>query len=340
MFNLKGREDELFAKVALKYKVPNPLLERGPGTMMSSKSTPTSSPSSGMTFFGGTPQIQQTLPKEGLGFNTFTSAPTSNTTAINISPFGNISTSTPTQQQLPFASSSGNSSSGIGSTPSLFGSPSPFGQNSLTGQSTAFGCPSPFALSQTSAPQLGSPPSASSTGLFGGRSARDLLHSFYQQYNPTKVSEVDKLLVKYQGNEEQMFRNLAKKYNMDPSVFGLSNNMMGGGGMNTTSMTTSTQIGAGGGFGMPSALGGGPTFGTIGGSTTNPIAQSSSTSIFGGSGGGNLFGSAANTTPSSSTGFGFGALAQAPATPGFGSFGTPPPTGAFGSSTPFGAPRR
>jgi hypothetical protein len=49
-----------------------------------------------------------------------------------------------------------------------------------------------------------------------------MLFAFYQQHNPSKLSEVDKLLAKYQGKEENMFRNLAKKYNMDPSVFGLS----------------------------------------------------------------------------------------------------------------------
>jgi hypothetical protein len=38
-----------------------------------------------------------------------------------------------------------------------------------------------------------------------------LLAQFYQEKNPAKVSEVDKLLEKYKGNEDGMFRALAKK---------------------------------------------------------------------------------------------------------------------------------
>merc|ERR1712238_529739 len=60
---------------------------------------------------------------------------------------------------------------------------------------------------------------------FGGKNPREILTAFYQEYNPTKVSEVDKLLNKYNGNEEQMFRNLAKKYNVDPSIFGPGTSM-------------------------------------------------------------------------------------------------------------------
>ncbi len=53
---------------------------------------------------------------------------------------------------------------------------------------------------------------------FGGR---DMLLEFYQTHNPTKVNEIDKVLAKYAGKEELMFRTLAEKYNVDPSIFGL-----------------------------------------------------------------------------------------------------------------------
>lgn len=59
--------------------------------------------------------------------------------------------------------------------------------------------------------------------LFGGRNPRDMLLEFYQTHNPTKVNEVDKVLAKYAGKEELMFRTLAEKYNVDPSIFGLAN---------------------------------------------------------------------------------------------------------------------
>ncbi len=57
---------------------------------------------------------------------------------------------------------------------------------------------------------------------FSGRHPRDMLLEFYHTHNPTKVNDVDKVLAKYAGNEEQMFLNLAKKYNKDPSIFGIT----------------------------------------------------------------------------------------------------------------------
>jgi hypothetical protein len=51
---------------------------------------------------------------------------------------------------------------------------------------------------------------------------RDMLLEFYQTHNPTKVNEIDKVLAKYAGKEELMFRTLAEKYNVDPSIFGLA----------------------------------------------------------------------------------------------------------------------
>merc|ERR1712129_658148 len=55
-----------------------------------------------------------------------------------------------------------------------------------------------------------------------GKTPRDILVEFYKQRNPSKINEIPKLLAKYAGNEEQLFRNLAKKYNIDPAQFGVS----------------------------------------------------------------------------------------------------------------------
>jgi hypothetical protein len=41
-------------------------------------------------------------------------------------------------------------------------------------------------------------PSTMSTGLFRGKSARELLTEFYREKNPSKISDVDNLLIKYQ----------------------------------------------------------------------------------------------------------------------------------------------
>lgn len=42
---------------------------------------------------------------------------------------------------------------------------------------------------------------------------RDRLIAFYGKYNPSKLDSVDATLLKYQGNEEEMFRRLEQKYN-------------------------------------------------------------------------------------------------------------------------------
>jgi hypothetical protein len=51
---------------------------------------------------------------------------------------------------------------------------------------------------------------------------REMLVAFYQQHNPDRVSDVDRVLRKYQGKENSLFRAIAKKYKVDPAVFGLT----------------------------------------------------------------------------------------------------------------------
>lgn len=166
--------------------------------------------------------------------------------------------------------------------------------------------------------------------LFNGKTARDLLLQFYKEKNPSKVSDVDKLLAKYSGREDHMFRNLAKKYNLDPSVLGVS------AGAPAPSP----------GFGSPSAT---PAFGQASpmGTGTSPFGQSSGgfgqPSTFGGGpkpSGTSTFGSGMTSSFGSS---GFGSLAQSSPSPfGVGqSSGFGAPAASFGSvSSPFGAPRR
>jgi hypothetical protein len=177
---------------------------------------------------------------------------------------------------------------------------SPFGASSSISSTH-----SPFGVTSATITSISSP---TVNANFSGRAPREILLSFYQQHNPQKVSEVDKLLEKYKGNEEQMFRNLAKKYSLDPSVFGLPASVpVGFGGTNTGPAGAPT-----GGFGQISVLGGGPSFGT----PNAPFGTSS------------VFGSTAPTPPS-----GFGSLAQSFASPSANS-------SSFGTSTPFGAARR
>lgn len=127
-----------------------------------------------------------------------------------------------------------------------------------------------------------------------------------------------------------MFRNLAKKYSLDPTVFGLSS---------TPSVAPIGSISYPGvagpplAFGQPTPLGGGSPFG---------MAMPTATS-FGSPAGafGQTFGSAGSSAMGSPS---FGALAGTPVQAGFGALASP--QGAFGATTtfggasPFGAPRR
>eukprot|EP00986_Skeletonema_menzelii_P003700 scaffold1174_cov196-Skeletonema_menzelii.AAC.1 len=317
---------------------------------------------------GGTKSVGATESKPPTSFGTaaapapspFGSTPTPGTAAP--SPFGAVPTPASTS---PFGSSSG--SNAFGSTPAA-ASPSPFGASSGTnafGTGGAFGAsapsPSPFGnttsgstfgqsapapgpspFGQTSAAQA---PSAGASSNFGGRNPRDMLHEFYKTYNPTKVNEVDKLLAKYAGKEELLFTNLAKKYNQDASIFGIT--------------ATQTPTNATPAFGSPAPLGG--SMASAGFGTTSPFggAPSSTASAFGSStgggfgasGGGGGFAAAAaaggstfGSLAASSGGGGFGGAAAAPST-GFGGiasstgFGGAPASG-FGGASPFGAARR
>ncbi len=222
----------------------------------------------------------------------------------------------PSQAKSPFSSTGTASAFGTGTLGSTM---SPFGPSS----GSAFGGNAPPAATPFSSSQFGFAPSLStSTGAsapssakFGGRNPRDILANFYQTHNPSKVGEVDTLLNKYAGREEQMFLNLAKKYNLDPSMFGVS----------ATQPTAAPSTGAMT-FGSPAPIG-------FGSSAGFGVASS------GGFGGG-TFG-ASSGFGSIAQGGGFGSLASSPAGGGFAGFGacttqSAPPFGA----APFGAARR
>ena len=80
-------------------------------------------------------------------------------------------------------------------------SASPFG-------ASAMAPPPPLAAASEAAP---APASAAAPSASGPSDYRTILQSFYQQHKPTHLSEVDKLLIKYNGREPEMFAKLAKK---------------------------------------------------------------------------------------------------------------------------------
>lgn len=374
----KGREKEMFEKLAQRYRVPNPLSAYS-GTQSSSTIAAPSVP--------GIP----------------TSAPSPSTFGVanpapGPSPF---STAAPSSGQSPFggAPSLTSSASPFGGGSGAFGglglasSPSPFGPTSnqplTSAAGSAFGAtmtPAPVStpFSQGSPSPFASPPAASATVggkpplMIGGRNPRDILLQFYQQHNPSKVGEVDRLLAKYQGNEEQLFRNLAKRYNLDPSMFGLTSTPT----LGSTPAPAAPAFGSG--FGHPTPLGfagaapaSTPFSSPFGTGSPAPAPSSFGASSFGASplssgfghasamgtgsgvaspgfGGGGTFGSASGAASAPATSF--GALASSSGFGGGGGAGTPlagfaPPSttpspfsapagAAFGSPSPFGAPRR
>ena len=80
-------------------------------------------------------------------------------------------------------------------------SASPFGASSMAP-------PPPLAAANEAAP---APASATDPSAAGPSDYRTILQNFYQQHKPTHLSEVDKLLIKYNGREPEMFAKLAKK---------------------------------------------------------------------------------------------------------------------------------
>ena len=300
-----------------------------------------SNPSPGPSPFLGV--ISDVSAQSPFGTNTLVSTP-------GQSPFGSSTVAPAISTQSPFGSSTSSpgpaqSSFGIGGSVSTsfgFGAsaqspyrsstPAPTPAFSSMSSSSPFGQPngSSFALS-VGQPPLPATPIAAPAGVprtYLGKSARDLLTAFYQEKNPSKVSEVDNLLAKYLGREDTMFLSLAKKYKLSPSVFGITEAApMGGFGASGPGMPASPD------FGHPSTLGG-ATFGSpppsFGGASSAGFGAAASL--------GPGFGSASGSHGSQ----GFGALAHSPAPMGFGSFGssTSPATPFGASSMPFGGPRR
>jgi len=344
----------MFAKLSSKYKVANPLDEVTEGSASAAiQSTPAAKPanigfgggglgfgSSAQTPFSSSGDNSASLSSQKPPLSASPFAPSQGTSQPQ-SPFGG-SSSPPQPVQSPFggfASMAPSSQSPFGSsvpapTPqSPFGgstpapapafgsmaSQSPFGQQSSGGMSS----PSPFGQPPNATPSpFGalSPAAPGGGALFNGKTAREMLTAFYQEKNPAKMNEIEKVLAKYQGKEQQLFQNLARKYNIDPSVFGVPASAPA-----TGFGAVSPGIGSSpGGFGQPSALGGGSTFGSPPpsfGASSFGAATAAPGQGFGSASGGGGFG-------------GFGALAHSSGgQAGFGGFGSPAP-----APTPFGAP--
>jgi len=181
-----GREREMFSKLAQKYGVASPLDQ----TLLPTEQKSTK---------GNT--ITSSFQQQGDKTPAFSG------------------TAKPPLAPSPFLSSQSNNpqTTVAPSSASPFLSTSPPAPGQKSGGSFSLTGPQ----GQTSFSQTSAQPSTQSTASFAGKPPREMLYKFYQEYNPNKIGEVDKLLTKYAGKEEQMFRKLAQKYNLDPTVFGL-----------------------------------------------------------------------------------------------------------------------
>ncbi|GKY99450.1 hypothetical protein MPSEU_000899500 [Mayamaea pseudoterrestris] len=354
-----GKEMELFEKLSKKYGVENPL------RLSTSKSDNTGTATSQAVTSAAA--AEKVSPQRPLLFNKpATVASSTNLAHAPTPPFGSAQSAlqSPFMQPPP----------ALAELPK-YNTTSPFNQ---TSQNSVVSSTSRFASPSNGAPvPFGTPELKNNQGIMGSipvapsqanKDPRQMLIEFYQQQNPSKLADVDKLLTKYQGQHESMFRNLAKKYEMDPAVFGLSGDALTPSGsvsfgqnspLGTTSnfgcMNASSFKSQQGGFVQASP--GGASFGqaSVFGQTSTPSSMSG-VAGFGSPtplGGGGLFGQLSPVTGFGTTvsgGFGasapaasFGALASSTpganfASPGAG-FGSP-----FGSvgtnATPFGAARR
>lgn len=321
----------MFSKLARKYKTQNPL-----------DSDPKSDQTASTSSFGAAP-LPGTDLSTSMGFGNTSTLSTKPPGSSNAASLFGQSNSQPSKNDgfggafnSPFGGST--QAAPFGQSTSTATNSTPFGQPVAATSSTPFGQSLTVAKPMTTTPfgQISAPaPSSTPFAItnantnvggvkFGGKTAREILVAFYQQRNPAQLAKVDQVLQKYAGKEEQLLRNLAKKYNMDPAMFGLT----------ATALAPSTS-----GFGPPT-----PAFGQTTGFGSQSSAAFGQSSMLGHTSQSNAtFGQ----SPGAAAPGGFGAFAQSGnQSTGFGSisngngFGSPATFSSPVSSTPFGAARR
>ncbi|CAK0801556.1 unnamed protein product, partial [Prorocentrum cordatum] len=237
---------------------------------------------------------------------------------------------------------------------------SPFGGGA---PSAAFGVAhaSPFG-GQAAVPGMGA--------AVGDKAAecRQRITAIYQQYNPTKLGEIENLLVKYRAKEDELYFKICKKYNVQPQPF--SGGAPAAGGLSASPFGAPAPAQAatpfGGGMQMQQPLGGMGGFPGAAASGTSPFGAGVQASPFaapaqptfgmpsslgaapapfGGAPGmgASPFGGAAapGASPASPfgggaalSGCGFGALAQQAPAQGFGAgFGSTPAASPFAAAS-------
>eukprot|EP00931_Biecheleriopsis_adriatica_P102925 TRINITY_DN7782_c0_g1_i1.p1 TRINITY_DN7782_c0_g1~~TRINITY_DN7782_c0_g1_i1.p1 ORF type:complete len:2353 (-),score=629.77 TRINITY_DN7782_c0_g1_i1:22-7080(-) len=228
-----GQEHTMYLKICKKYNVPpEPEIKAG------------GAPSSGGGLFGSAPSGVAMGGGFGMqssgGFGGMQSSGSS-------SPFGGAAQGGLFGGGASSSGFGGASSSGFGASSSgggLFGgaaSSGGFGGGGFGAPATAGAFGAPASSSPFGAPaggSFGAP--ASGGGLFGGggmpaaspfgastaapaggsealvNEVRQKVTQIYQQFNPTKLGEVESLLAKYRGKEQELYLKVCKKYNVNP----------------------------------------------------------------------------------------------------------------------------
>ncbi|KAG9416874.1 hypothetical protein AC1031_001265 [Aphanomyces cochlioides] len=312
----KGKEEEVFQKLLVKYISDKATLEHVKEFLKT----------------GRVPESLKNLAKPADTSAATTTAPPAfgakpptAPVAASPSPFGTAAVSTTTTTASPFGSAT-TASSPFGSTAATQATPA-------TAAASPFGSTSAWPSTPASQPAA-SPFGSGSTSSFGV-DYRSKVVEFYKKHNPDKLAEVDTVLQKYKGKEEELLRKLEAKYNKpqatgfgSASPFGAPANSGFGAAASPFGSTTQQPAKAG--------------FGAAASPFTTPAQAAPSTPSFGSQAQASPFGASSSGFASASP---FGA-ASTPAAPAFGTttslggnspFGAPSATPAFGSTTPMGA---
>lgn len=299
----KGREQDMLATIRKKGYEPPPHL----------MAPPQAAPAPVPSLFGAAPapaaaasspfaSAQQQQPTSLFGADAMTVTPRKTEEAKPGSLFGadppnNDGAMRDDVQQQPFGSGGATAPASGGN---FFGAPAGFGAPAAV-SSTAFGAAPAAASTFGMAQQQPAPPAF---GGGGGGDIRSKVLAIYQQCNPTKLGDVDKILLKYKGQEDKLLQNLQNKY--------------------------AAQLGGR----MPAAAGGIP--GAAGGAFGQP-AFGAPTPLGGPMGGGSGFGAPSQAQQTSS----FAAYSNMSSQFGAPSaLGSSAPTQGFGAQQAFGTPQQ
>ena len=194
-------------------------------------STPFSSNKAPSTLFGGA-NTSNSTPLIDCGGNLFSGSLSQSSYKSSLFSMNTATHNTTSSASTPFSGSSTSSSSFGGS-----GSNSLFKSNSNTSTTTGWNNASNAGGSMnvgvftTPATSMNTNPNIfghSNTSMITS-SVSQRVHEIYNQYNPSKISEIPTILQKYKGKEQELISKLEQKYGIASSAMGSNNSSAFGG---------------------------------------------------------------------------------------------------------------